>query len=195
MASDISKLAAANQLVRPILAGNAYSTVQVDTPVIVVMVRQAESAGRAARFLGRSPPRRRVRSMRAARRSCASSRRERSPELSDAKIVVGRPRRRRRELLVLEQLADPSAPRWASRAATDAGMVPADWQVGQTGKIVAPDLYSRSRSPRDPAPRRHEGAPRRSAITKDPRRDLPGRRLRRRHDLGEAIPELISEGS
>jgi len=42
MASDIAKLAAANQFVRPILAGNAYSTVQIDTPVIAVSVRQSE---------------------------------------------------------------------------------------------------------------------------------------------------------
>ena len=146
MASDISKLQSATEFVRPILAGNAYSTVQVSSPIVVVTVRQSEfapaeplagagtvSAADAGAIdrLGASIDR-------------IESQKSDRPELTSAKVVVsgGRGMQNGDNFKVLEGLADLlGAAMGASRAATDAGMVPADWQVGQTGKIVAPNLY------------------------------------------------------
>lgn len=146
MASDISKIDAADTFVRPILAGNAYSTVQIATPIIAVTPRQSEfpaaeplgapgqvSAGAAGAIdaLGASFDR-------------LDAQKSDRPDLGDAKVVVsgGRGMKTGANFKVLEELADLlGAAMGASRAATDAGMVPADWQVGQTGKIVAPNLY------------------------------------------------------
>jgi len=146
MASDISKLAAKNQFVRPILAGNAYSTVEVDTPIICVTVRQSEfepaaelgSAGAVSTASAGSGD------TLGAKFEKLDAQKSDRPDLGDAKVVVsgGRGMKNGENFKVLEQLADLlGAAMGASRAATDAGMVPADWQVGQTGKIVAPNLY------------------------------------------------------
>jgi len=146
MASDVAKLDGKDTFVRPILAGNAYSKVQITTPIIVVTPRQSEfepaaelpapgtvetgAAGTVA-ALGAEFVR-------------LDAQKSDRPELSDAKVVVsgGRGMKNGENFKVLEELADLlGAAMGASRAATDAGMVPADWQVGQTGKIVAPNLY------------------------------------------------------
>lgn len=146
MASDVSKLESKDTFVRPILSGNANSTVQVSTPVICVTVRQTEfepapelgsvgavttAAAGAVNALGATFER-------------LDAQKSDRPELTDAKVVVsgGRGMKTGENFKVLEELADLlGAAMGASRAATDAGMVPADWQVGQTGKIVAPNLY------------------------------------------------------
>ena len=146
MASDISKVTGKDTFVRPVLAGNAYSTVQIKTPIIVVTPRQSEfepaaelpspgtvttAAATGANALGAEFVR-------------LDAQKSDRPDLSDAKVVVsgGRGMKNGVNFKVLEQLADLlGAAMGASRAATDAGMVPADWQVGQTGKIVAPNLY------------------------------------------------------
>ena len=146
MASDISKLEGKDTFVRPILAGNAYSTVQITTPIIVVTPRQSEfeaaaelpSAGTVSTAPAGSP------SALGAEFVKLDAQKSDRPDLSDAKVVVsgGRGMKTGENFKVLEQLADLlGAAMGASRAATDAGMVPADWQVGQTGKIVAPNLY------------------------------------------------------
>jgi electron transfer flavoprotein alpha subunit len=146
MASDIAKSEGPNKFVRPILAGNAYSTVEITTPIICVTVRQSEfeaaaelpSAGSVA-----SAPAGEINALGAAFERLDAQKSDR-PELTDAKVVVsgGRGMKNGENFKVLEQLADLlGAAMGASRAATDAGMVPADWQVGQTGKIVAPNLY------------------------------------------------------
>jgi electron transfer flavoprotein alpha subunit len=146
MASDIAKLEAPNKFVRPILAGNAYSTVEITTPVICVTVRQSEfePAGElGAAGSVSSAPAGDINALGAQFDHIDAAKSDR-PELTDAKVVVsgGRGMRSGENFKVLEELADLlGAAMGASRAATDAGMVPADWQVGQTGKIVAPQLY------------------------------------------------------
>jgi len=146
MASDIAELTGKNQFKRAILAGNAYSTVEVSSDTIFVTVRQSaydpapelsgagevqEADAGAIDLLGAEFVR------------LESSKSDR-PDLNDADVVVagGRGMRDGENFKVLEELADlMGAAMGASRAATDAGFVPADWQVGQTGKIVAPNLY------------------------------------------------------
>ena len=146
MASDISKLENATTFVRPILAGNAYSTVEIKTPVICVTPRQSEfeaaaelpSAGTVTTAAAGAVD------ARGAKFERLDAQKSDRPDLGDAKVVVsgGRGMKTGENFKVLEQLADLlGAAMGASRAATDAGMVPADWQVGQTGKIVAPNLY------------------------------------------------------
>ena len=145
-ASDIAKVAGANQFVRPILAGNALQTIEVSTPVIAVTVRQsefpaAEPTGGAGEVVNAAAGA--VDAKGAEFVKLESSKSDR-PDLGDAKIVVsgGRGMKTSENFKELEKLADLlGAAMGASRAATDAGLVPADWQVGQTGKIVAPNLY------------------------------------------------------
>lgn len=146
MASDIAKAEGKNAFIRPILAGNAYSKVEIGTPIICVTVRQSEfepaaelpSAGSVS-----SAPAGDINALGASFEKLDAQKSDR-PDLGDAKVVVsgGRGMKSGENFKVLEQLADLlGAAMGASRAATDAGMVPADWQVGQTGKIVAPNLY------------------------------------------------------
>ena len=146
MASDIAKLDGATKFVRPILAGNAYSTVQIGTPIVCVSPRQSEfepaaelgSAGTVT-----TAPAGDI-DARGAEFDHLDAQKSDRPDLGDAKVVVsgGRGMKTGENFKVLEELADLlGAAMGASRAATDAGMVPADWQVGQTGKIVAPNLY------------------------------------------------------
>lgn len=146
MASDIAEMVDAKQFRRPILAGNAYETVSVDSEIICVSVRQSEfdpagpldAAGEVT-----SADAGEIDTLGAEVVRVESSKSDR-PDLNDADVVVsgGRGMKSGDNFKVLEELADVlNAAMGASRAATDAGMVPADWQVGQTGKIVAPNLY------------------------------------------------------
>ena len=149
MASEVIKLEARNQFVRPVLAGNAFSTIEVSSPIMCATVRQTAFAPAAASDPGggtgeiihaAAGP---INALGAEVLRTESQKSDR-PELTDAKIVVsgGRGMKSGENFKILEQLADLlGAAMGASRAATDAGMVPADWQVGQTGKIVAPSLY------------------------------------------------------
>jgi electron transfer flavoprotein alpha subunit len=146
MASDIASIVSTDTFVRPILAGNAYSTIQVTTPVIAVTPRQSEfppAAELAAPGAITSAAAGPIDALGASFERLDAQKSDR-PDLGDAKVVVagGRGMKSGENFKILEQLADLlGAAMGASRAATDAGMVPADWQVGQTGKIVAPGLY------------------------------------------------------
>ncbi len=143
--SDIVAVVGADTFVRPIYAGNALATVQSKDRIKIITVRttgfdavsasggpgavEALQAGAdvgLSSFVGR-----------------ALTKSER-PELTSARIVVsgGRGMGSGDNFKILEPLADKlGAAMGASRAAVDAGFVPNDWQVGQTGKIVAPELY------------------------------------------------------
>ena len=143
--SDIIAVEGADMFVRPIYAGNALATVQSKDPVKVVTVRV--TAFPAAPLGGSAP----VEAVSGAADSGLTkfvrqelSKSER-PELTAAQIVVsgGRGMASGENFKTyLEPLADKlGAAVGASRAAVDAGFAPNDYQVGQTGKVVAPDLY------------------------------------------------------
>ena len=143
--SEVTAIESPDTFVRPIYAGNAFATVRSGDPVKVVTVR-ATAFDAAAPGGGMAP----VESVAAAPETTTArvtgqelTRSER-PELTSARIVVsgGRGMASGENFRLLEALADKlNAAIGASRAAVDAGYVPNDYQVGQTGKIVAPDLY------------------------------------------------------
>jgi electron transfer flavoprotein alpha subunit len=146
LASDVSAIVGKDTFKRPILAGNAIATVQVTSPVICVTARQSEfrpvAAGAPDGEVVEAP----VGDLdtRGVEFVSLSVTKSARPELTEAKIVVsgGRGMKSADNFRHIEALADTmGAAVGASRAATDAGFAPADWQVGQTGKVVAPDLY------------------------------------------------------
>ena len=143
--SDITAIESPDTYVRPIYAGNAFATVQSKDAVKVITVRTTafEAAGQggaaAVETMAAAAP---AAGARVVGQELTKSER---PELTSARVVVSGGRglgngENYRKLL--EPLADRlNAALGASRAAVDAGYVPNDYQVGQTGKIVAPDLY------------------------------------------------------
>jgi electron transfer flavoprotein alpha subunit len=143
--SEITSVVSPDTFVRPIYAGNAFATVQSKDPVKVVTVRS--TAFDAAAPTGGSGTIEKIAvpadTGHAVVISQELSQSER-PELTSARVVIsgGRGLGSGANFRMLEALADKlNAALGASRAAVDAGYVPNDYQVGQTGKIVAPDLY------------------------------------------------------
>jgi electron transfer flavoprotein alpha subunit len=134
--SDITKVIAADTFEHPIYAGNAIATVQSVDATNVITVRNTGFDPAAA--TGGSAT---VETQAAQADSGKSDR----PELTAAKIIVSGGRalgNTEKFNEVMTPLADKlGAALGASRAAVDAGYTPNDWQVGQTGKIVAPQLY------------------------------------------------------
>lgn len=142
--SDVSGIVDADTFERPIYAGNAIQTVKSSDPIKVVSIRTStfDPTGQ-----GGSAPVEKVDVPAATGLSewvedkvAASDR----PELTSARIVVsgGRGVGSKENFEMIEKLADKlGAAVGASRAAVDSGYAPNDWQVGQTGKVVAPDLY------------------------------------------------------
>ena len=143
--SEIISVESPDTFVRPIYAGNALATVQSTDAKKVITVRTTGFDAAAA--TGGSASVETVAAQGDAGISAfvgrAVAKLER-PELAGAKIIVsgGRGMGSGENFKILEPLADKlGAAMGASRAAVDAGFVPNDWQVGQTGKIVAPNLY------------------------------------------------------
>ena len=144
--SDITKVDSPDTFERPIYAGNAIATVQSLDAIKVMTVRTtgfdpapAEGGTAAVEVLGAV-----VASTKAVFMGSEIARNDR-PELTAAKIVVSGGRAlgsAEKFAEIMTPLADKlGAAMGASRAAVDAGYAPNDWQVGQTGKIVAPQLY------------------------------------------------------
>jgi electron transfer flavoprotein alpha subunit len=143
--SDIVRVVSADTFVRPIYAGNALATVQSSDAIKVITVR------------GTAFPSAEIGANNAAVEQCniviennqskfvsQELSQSKRPELTNARIVVsgGRALQSAENFKLIEALADKlNAAIGASRAAVDAGYVPNDYQVGQTGKVVAPDLY------------------------------------------------------
>ena len=143
--SDILSVEAADTFTRPIYAGNAIATVQSADAIKVITVRTTAFDGVAAE--GGSAA---IESVTVVADSGLSSfvgrevAKSDRPELAGAAVVVsgGRGLGSAENFKILDPLADKlGAALGASRAAVDAGYAPNDWQVGQTGKIVAPQLY------------------------------------------------------
>ena len=143
--SEIVAIESADTFIRPIYAGNAMATVQSSDAKKVITVRA--TAFDAAATEGGSGT---VESLDAAAASDLSEfvsqnlTKSERPELASAGIVIsgGRGMQSGDNFAMLEEIADKlGAAVGASRAAVDAGFVPNDYQVGQTGKVVAPDLY------------------------------------------------------
>jgi len=143
--SDITAIEAPDTFVRPIYAGNAFATVRSSDSIKVITIRTtafdaAPSSGGNA-VIENIAPASEVTTSRVTGQELTKSER---PELTNARVVVsgGRGMASGDNFKLLEALADKlNAAIGASRAAVDAGYVPNDYQVGQTGKIVAPELY------------------------------------------------------
>ena len=143
--SDIVAVESPDTFVRPIYAGNALATVQSSDRIKVISVRTtgfeaAKSEGGAAAI----EPAAAVEAVGTSRFVGHELTKSARPELTSARIIVsgGRGMGNGENFKLLEALADKlNAAVGASRAAVDSGFVPNDYQVGQTGKVVAPELY------------------------------------------------------
>jgi electron transfer flavoprotein alpha subunit len=143
--SDITAVVSADTFVRPIYAGNAFATVRSGDAIKIITVRPtafdpAPATGGNAAVVETQG----VAESGNARVTGQEITKSERPELAGARVVVsgGRGLGSGENFRMLEALADKlHAALGASRAAVDAGYVPNDYQVGQTGKIVAPELY------------------------------------------------------
>jgi len=148
VANDVLSFAGEGEgvsFLRPMWAGNVLAEVELATPVKVFTVRPTEfpvarsaATPGAVRALPTPPEAGPAKARFVEFREVKSAR----PELTEARVVVSGGRGTKGDFKEVEALADEiGAAVGASRAAVDAGWVPNDWQVGQTGKVVAPELY------------------------------------------------------
>lgn len=146
MLSDVTKIISADTFERPIYAGNITATIQTQERIKVMTIRLTafpamdfvETAAATITLITKIFPN--TLSAFSKEALTVSSR----PELTSARVVIsgGRGLKSAENFQLLETIADQlGAAIGASRAAVDAGFAPNDYQVGQTGKVVAPDLY------------------------------------------------------
>lgn len=146
MIGDIIKVVSGDTFVRPIYAGNAFQTVQINSnkkilsfrstafPIVKMLETSTVTIEKIDKVIPNHLSQFENQVLTASKR----------PELTNAKIIVsgGRGLKNAENFKLLEKLADRlGAAIGASRAAVDAGFAPNDYQVGQTGKVVAPELY------------------------------------------------------
>jgi len=146
MVSDVMQITVPDTFVRPIYAGNAIATVQSQDRIKLLTIRttafaiptEKNSAAAAIEKITQVIPNE------LARFESQTLTQSKRPELTAARIIIsgGRGLKSADNFHLLEEVADRlGAAVGASRAAVDAGFAPNDYQVGQTGKVVAPDLY------------------------------------------------------
>lgn len=146
MIGDVTKIVSADTFVRPIYAGNVLATVQTQEKIKILTIRSTAFAA-AAPLKETTAVMQAVTQMipnTTSRFESQSLTESKRPELTTARVVIsgGRGLKSAENFHLLESIADKlGAAVGASRAAVDAGFAPNDYQVGQTGKIVAPDLY------------------------------------------------------
>lgn len=144
MASDATGIIDASTFTRPVYAGNVVATVMIETPIKVVSVRstafeKAEASDSASPIEKITVAGITAKEEYVKYETAAGGDR---PDLADAAIVVSGGRGTKGDFAPIYKLADAlGAAVGASRAVVDAGWAPNDWQVGQTGKVVAPRLY------------------------------------------------------
>jgi electron transfer flavoprotein alpha subunit len=141
--TDVVEILGPNRFVRPIYAGNALQTITDNQPKHILTIRA--SAFPAAKTGNSAPIETLANTATSVARLIATHRTESdTPDLSTAQIVVGGgvALGSAENFQLVEKLAKKlGAAIGATRAAVDAGYAPNDWQIGQTGKIIAPDLY------------------------------------------------------
>ncbi len=179
--SDVTAIVDADTFERPIYAGNAIQTVKSGDPVKVMTIRtagfEAAGTGGSAAVEAATAAGDKGLSTWVEDKVAASDR----PELTSAKVVVsgGRGVGSEADFALIAGLADKlGAAVGASRAAVDSGYAPNDWQVGQTGKVVAPDLYVAIGI---------SGAIQHLAGMKTPKSSLPSTRMKKRRSSKSPI--------
>lgn len=143
--TDVISIESENTFKRPIYAGNAIATVQSHDAIKVMTIRPTAFEAAEKKDTAASIESIDYNSQNSLSEfKAAETNRSDRPELTSAKIIIsgGRGLQNAEQFKIIERLADRlHAAVGASRAAVDAGFVPNDYQVGQTGKIVAPELY------------------------------------------------------
>lgn len=146
MIGDVTKIISVDTFVRPIYAGNAMATVQSQDRIKVLSIRTTAfpAVKEGQQHHATIQPLAQTIANTQSRFENQNLTQSKRPELTSARVVVsgGRGLKSAENFHLLEELADQlGAAVGASRAAVDAGFAPNDYQVGQTGKVVAPDLY------------------------------------------------------